>query len=128
MAESKHTPGRWLMAAKPSSVVGWPVVGPEGRVICSLNYVHHSKIDPKVSGDDAFNRESKANGLLIQAAPDLLKALEQIASFGDPWEIAENPEEFGGTDDGSETVCMAFENMQSIAIAALSRARGGPHA
>mgnify|MGYP000567723943 CR=1 FL=1 len=74
---SNHTPGPWLMAAKPSSVVGWPIVAtPSGRSIASLNYVQTSLIDPKVDGDDAFNRESRANGLLIAAAPDLLKAAE----------------------------------------------------
>lgn len=49
----------------------------------------------------------------------LVEALRKIAAFGDPYEIADNPEEFGGTDDGCETVCMAYENMQSIARAAL---------
>jgi hypothetical protein len=78
MTQATHTPGHWLMAAKPSSVVGWPIVAtPSGRSICSLNYVQHSSIDPKVSGDDAFNRESRANGLLIAAAPDLLEAVIQ---------------------------------------------------
>lgn len=67
-----YTPGPWLMAAKPSSIVGWPVVAPDGRSICTLNYVHHSAIDPKVEGDDAFNRESRANGRLIARAPELL--------------------------------------------------------
>lgn len=88
MEKLSHTPGKWLMAAKPSSVVGWPVVGPEGRLICSLNYVQHSMIDPKVPGDDAFNREAKANGQLIAAAPELLEALrglvEAMSRDGDP--------------------------------------------
>lgn len=46
-------------------------------------------------------------------------ALRQIAAYGDPYEIAEEPDEFGGTDDGLETVCMAYENMQSVARRAL---------
>lgn len=70
---AQHTPEPWIVAAKPSSVVGWPIVAQSGRVIASLNYVQHSKIDPKVEGDDAFNRESRANGALIAAAPDLLR-------------------------------------------------------
>lgn len=50
--------------------------------------------------------------LALQRAAERFK---QIASFGDAYEISEEPEEFGGTDDGLETVCMAYENMQSIA-------------
>jgi hypothetical protein len=53
---------------------------------------------------------------------DLRAALERaaerfaaIVAFGDPNEISQEPEEFGGTDDGLETVCMAYENMQFIA-------------
>lgn len=77
----KYTPGPWLAAARPSSVVGWPIVQPgTGRSICSVTYVQHSKIDPPVPGDSAFNRESAANARLIAAAPELLEAL-QIASI-----------------------------------------------
>ena len=51
------------------------------------------------------------------------RRLETIAAFGDPSEIAKDPEKYGGTDDGLETVCMAYENMQSTAAAALAEAR-----
>ncbi len=61
------TPGGWIAAAKPS-MHGWPIVSGEGRMIASMNYVHHSAIDPKVPGDVAFNRESKANAAFIAAA------------------------------------------------------------
>jgi len=75
--ETKHTPGPWLMADKPSSVVGWPVVQQgTGRVICTLNYIQHTQIDPKVPSDRAFNAESRANGKLIAVAPKLLEALK----------------------------------------------------
>jgi hypothetical protein len=53
---------------------------------------------------------------LIERAEARLKA---ITEFGDPYEINEDPEEYGGPDDGLETVCMAYENMQCIAAAAL---------
>ena len=75
---SAHTPGPWLAAAKPSSL-GWPVVATaNGQLICSMNYVHHSTVYPKVAGDDAFNREAVANARLIAAAPDLLAALQRF--------------------------------------------------
>ena len=81
MAERKHTPGPWLAAAKPSSIVGWPIVQPAtGRLICNINYVQRTVIDPEVAGDRAFNRESEANARLIAAAPDLLKALRALVA------------------------------------------------
>jgi hypothetical protein len=78
---AKHTPGPWMAAAKPSSVVGWPIVAQSGRSICSLTYVQHSKIDPPVPGDRAVNAESRANAYLIAAAPDLLEALKVAAKW-----------------------------------------------
>lgn len=71
----EYTPGPWMMASKPSSVVGWPIVAQTGRLIASINYVQTSAIDPKVEGDDAFNRESKANGRLLEAAPCMFEAM-----------------------------------------------------
>jgi hypothetical protein len=53
----------------------------------------------------------------------LREALRKIAAFGDPYEIAEDPEEWGGPDDALETVCMAYENIQGIARAALAKDR-----
>lgn len=74
-----HTPGPWLAAASASSVVGWPIVQPgTGRLICNINYVQRTAIDPNVAGDRAFNAESKANSRLIAAAPELLDALQQV--------------------------------------------------
>lgn len=44
-----------------------------------------------------------------------------ITEYGDPFEIMEDPEEFGGTDDGPETVCMVYENIQGIARQEVAR-------
>lgn len=48
-----------MAAAKPSSVVGWPVVTPTGRMIC----------------DVARNDEGESNAKLIAAAPQMLETL-----------------------------------------------------
>lgn len=70
-----HTPGTWVAAARPSSVVGWPVVASEGRSICGLSWQPKSEhIDAAIY--DQFYREVEANARLIAAAPELLKALE----------------------------------------------------
>lgn len=68
---ARHTAGPWLGAAKPSSVVGWPVVGPEGRLICNLAWQPKPEhVDAATY--DAFYRECQANARLIAVAPDLL--------------------------------------------------------
>lgn len=60
MANSKWTSGTWMAAAKPSSVVGWPIVSsPMGQAIANVH----------------MNDEAMANAHLIAAAPDLYKAL-----------------------------------------------------
>ncbi len=80
--QQAHTPGPWLAAAKPSSVVGWPIVATgNGRSICSVTYVQHSKIDVPVEGDRSFNSESKANAHLIAAAPEMYEALKAVWSY-----------------------------------------------
>lgn len=58
-----HTKGPWMAAARPSSVVGWPVVSPAamGRSICNVTVGHE---------------DSEDNARLIAAAPDLLEALK----------------------------------------------------
>lgn len=60
---SKHTPGPWMAAARPSSIVGWPVVAPNaiGRSICNITTGHD---------------EAAGNARLIAAAPDLFEALK----------------------------------------------------
>lgn len=72
-----HTPTPWVAAAKPSSIVGWPIVAQDGRLIANVNYVQHSNIDPKVPGDAAFNRESAANAALIVRAVNSHAIYEQ---------------------------------------------------
>lgn len=82
---AKHTPGPWMAAARHSSVVGWPIFQPAtGRLICNINYVQRTAIDPSVTGDQSFNLESRANALLIAAAPDLLACQTMGQSLNTP--------------------------------------------
>lgn len=69
MSESGHTKGPWMAAARPSSVVGWPVVAPAdmGRSVCNVTVGHD---------------QSEANARLIAAAPELLEALKIVAQHG----------------------------------------------
>jgi hypothetical protein len=114
MSGTAFTKGPWLMAAKPSSVVGWPIVAPQamGRVICSLNYADPKAFGGRQSGDIAFNRESKANGYLIEAAPELLAALV---------ELVEMERRRYGDSERSQTV---FRQINAKPLAALAKARG----
>ena len=75
---------------------------------------------------DRFRDDARA-ALSSLPLKDIRTALERAAHaldcignlFGDPEEIYSEPEEFGGTDDGAETVIMAYENMQGTAQRAL---------
>lgn len=79
MSGVKHTAGPWMAASSPSSVVGWPVVGPMGRSICNVSWMP-KKAYPDASEADyaAFNTECEANACLIAAAPELLAALKVV--------------------------------------------------
>ena len=81
-AAAEHTPGPWMAAAKPSSVVGWPIVAsPHGRLICNMAWVSPSaerSADPDVR---EYLTEVEANAHLIAAAPDLAEALERAEQF-----------------------------------------------
>ena len=85
MSGVKHTAGPWMAADGPSSVVGWPVVGPMGRSICNVSWMP-KKAYPDVSDTDyaAFNAECEANARLIAAAPDLLNFVRWVADRGEP--------------------------------------------
>lgn len=101
MGDQAHTPGRWLAAAKPSSIVGWPVVvAPAGTVICDVALGPR----PADCSDERWAEhygQVEANARLIAAAPELLEAVvlaediiddflghlspdEQIAASEDP--------------------------------------------
>ena len=78
----KHTPGPWLAASKASSIVGRPVVGPNGEAIAN---VHEMMARPEGIDDKkwaSYKAACDANARLIAAAPDLLEALTYIAR---PW-------------------------------------------
>lgn len=109
MAQSKHTSGPWMAASAPSSVVGWPVVGPMGRSICNVSWMPR-KVYPDISDADyaAFNAECEANARLIAAAPELLAALTRAVAAHGP---------FG--DDTRPT-------WWADACAAIAKAEGGP--
>lgn len=78
MSEPKHIPGPWMAAAAPSSVVGWPVVGPGGRSICSVSYLAHAATK---DGSAPYKAEVGATAKLIAAAPDLLAELREAATI-----------------------------------------------
>lgn len=77
MIEPLFTRGPWLAAAKPSSVVGWPIVAPSagGRSVASVTYAAEPGPFNLALG---FNVESKANSHLISAAPELYAACQQL--------------------------------------------------
>lgn len=78
---AKHTPGPWIAAARPSSIVGWPIVGPMGRMVCDVAIINRQG-----AGSDekfkAYYAEIEANAHLIAAAPELLEcARDGLASL-----------------------------------------------
>ena len=74
---SAFEPGdRWIAAASPSSVVGWPVVSsPKGQVICDMAW--RPGLPPEV------NATIKARANLIAAAPDMLSVLQDSVEILD---------------------------------------------
>lgn len=112
----RWTPGPWLAAAKPSSIVGWPVVAPpNGRGICTITW------QPKpghvdVEAYNTFYQECEANARLIAAAPELAEALQRLTvQMNNLLLVCDVPERFGAD----------FNDGQRQAEAALAKA-GAP--
>ena len=114
----RHTPGPWLCAAAPSSIVGWPVVGRQGRSICNLSWI--AKKPPMATDGQyaALKAETHANGRLIAAAPDLLAAL---VSAADMLDIADSYLSFAPGSMGG----IQMKEARDQARAAIRKARGG---
>jgi hypothetical protein len=75
------TPGPWIAAAKPSSVVGWPIVASGGRLISDLAW--QPKPEHVTAEEyDAFYRECQSNATLIALAPELVEALAELVDQG----------------------------------------------
>lgn len=74
---ASHTPGPWVAAAGPSSIVGWPVVGPRGRAVATVHYLRGDTPEGK-----RVNAEAGANACLVAAAPDLLEVLRDVVQYG----------------------------------------------
>jgi hypothetical protein len=88
---AKHTGGTWRAAAKPSSIVGWPIISaPQGKSVANVH------------GTD---EESAANARLIAAAPDLLEALKKL-SFA--------AQTSGGTAGRDEALVAAIDHASAI--------------
>ena len=113
----EHTRGPWLMASKPSSIVGWPIVAPQalGRVICSLNYADKKAFGGPQPGDRSFNDESMANGKLIAMAPELrgaAKWIDEEAPAQEPHDgptVGFLPSRDPEVDDGNDLVREAYD-------------------
>jgi hypothetical protein len=84
MTGAVHTPGPWLAASKPSSVVGWPVVGELGTLIADVSTMSFP--------GQPIPKEALANARLIAAAPELLEDGADLLASLDPDTL--NPEQF----------------------------------
>lgn len=60
--------------------------------------------------------------LLERVHKDLEAGIKIVQAYADPFDIAEDPEDYYGTDDGTETLAMAYENLQSEAVGQLRKA------
>lgn len=113
-----------MAASSPSSVVGWPVVGPMGRSICSVSWMP-KKAYPDVSEADyaAFNAECGANARLIAAAPDLLEAAVLLEKAE---EAHANCDECGGEEvpELCPKCFPLFDNARLKRRAAIAKAEG----
>lgn len=78
---AEHTPGPWIAAAGPSSIVGWPIVGNQGRAICAITWPRHMA---RTAVSEEFYQECAANARLIAAAPALYEALRAMVNRWEP--------------------------------------------
>lgn len=107
-----HTPAPWLYECKPGRADGFVFSEsqPEGFNICTIEPdVRITHDDRRRSDDWVFSEQRAADARLIAAAPDLLAALQTIV----------NSEEYHG-----ETVVCDFQTLQTVARAAIAKARG----
>lgn len=76
---SKHTPGPWFVEQNEKTpIYVSPVARHEQIAICNVMVIDE---DPDDDSGEWFNGDqTKANARLIAAAPDLLEALELMAS------------------------------------------------
>lgn len=81
----KATPGPWMAAAKPSSVVGLPIVGPMGRSIANVSDFATPGTpynEDQAEAEAKYHAENQANAALIVALvnnlPAIISALEAV--------------------------------------------------
>lgn len=70
MITTKHTPGPWTVGDSGLSVLKMNQPDPD--------YLPRAQRVADVYQDQQFSEESRANAKLVAAAPDLLKACEQV--------------------------------------------------
>lgn len=58
---------------------------------------------------------------LKEALGHAMAALRCLADYAEPEELLDDPEGFGGTDDGVETLSMAYDNMRFAAERGVAR-------
>jgi len=118
MSAVTHTPGPWVAASHPSSIVGWPIVAQTGRLICNLATPPKdiNRVGKALAEYEAFIAECGANARLIAAAPDMLAALSAMVAVArkqsPKWSKSVEP-------DGDSPL--------GLALAALAKAEA-PHA
>jgi hypothetical protein len=102
-----HTPGPWEVCRGLSKTHATPIrwKGENVAWVCGLDSAH-----------EFTHEQTAANAALIASAPDLLAALQTIAS-GNTWDTGP---------DGLGTVAIDFAAARQIARAAIARATGEP--
>jgi len=117
---SAHSPAPWMAAAKPSSIVGWPVCGVGGRAIASMHLAHR----PADCTDEAWAAhygEVEANARLIASAPDFLASAQSLLEAWDARTTRAQQIITGKSD--SELQKQAADAMQGLR-AAIAKATG----